>query len=183
MEVSDTAIAGLCVIRVKAIEDERGVIREFYRESSWLESGLPSLGPWVQLNVTETRQGTVRGLHGESMHKLVGVGAGHAFGTYVDARPDSPTRGAVVTVPLEVGTQVFVPEGVCNGFQATSAGGCTYVYCFDKEWQPGMSGVAVNPLDPALGIDWPLPIDPDDRAAISAKDRALPSLAEVLGAT
>ena len=183
MEVSDTDITGLCVITPKAIEDERGMIREFYRESSWRESGLPSLGKWVQLNVTETRRGTVRGLHGEAMHKLVGLGSGEALGAYVDVRRNSPTFRTVVTVPLSVTTQVLVPEGVCNGFQPTSDGGCTYVYCFDHEWQVGMSGVAVNALDPALGIDWPLPIDRDDPAAISAKDRSLPTLAELLGDT
>jgi dTDP-4-dehydrorhamnose 3,5-epimerase len=180
MDVSATDIAGLSVIEMKAIDDERGVIREFYRESSWIEAGLPSLGPWVQVNVTQTRQGTVRGLHGEAMHKLVGVAAGEAFGAYVDLRRDSPTFRAVVTVPLTLTTQVLVPQGVCNGFQATSRGGCQYLYCFDNEWRPGMSGVAVNPLDPALGIPWPLPIDRDDPAAISAKDRSLPTLAEVI---
>jgi dTDP-4-dehydrorhamnose 3,5-epimerase len=181
MEVSETNIDGLVVIQMHAFEDDRGVIREFYRESSWIEAGLASLGPWAQLNVTDTRQGTVRGLHGEAMHKLVGIGSGEAFGAYVDLRRDSPTFRAVVTVPLTLRTQVLVPEGVCNGFQATSEGGCTYVYCFDNEWRSGMSGVAVNPLDPALGIDWPLPIDRDDRAAISEKDRSLPTLADLLG--
>ena len=181
MEVNQTGIDGLLVIQMKAIEDDRGVIREFFRESSWSESGLPSLGPWAQLNVTASRQGTVRGLHGEDMHKLVGIGSGEALGAYVDVRKASPTFRAVVTVPLTLTTQVLVPQGVCNGFQATSAGGCTYVYCFDNEWQVGMSGVAVNPLDPALGIDWPLPVDRDDPAAISAKDRSLPTLAELLG--
>jgi dTDP-4-dehydrorhamnose 3,5-epimerase len=44
-----------------------------------------------------------------------------------------------------------------------------------------MAGSAVNPLDPALGIAWPLPVDVDDPASISAKDRALPTRAEVLG--
>ena len=43
-----------------------------------------------------------------------------------------------------------------------------------------MTGVAITPLDPALGIDWPLPVDTDDRARISAKDVAAPTLAEVL---
>jgi dTDP-4-dehydrorhamnose 3,5-epimerase len=180
MEVSPTAIDGLCVIQVKTIEDDRGAIREFFRGSSWAGAGLPRLGPWSQVNVTVSHRGTVRGLHGEAMNKLVGIAAGEAFGAYVDARPGSPTRGEVVTVALAPGTQVFVPKGVCNGFQATSEGGCTYLYCFDNEWQPGMSGVAVHPLDPALGIRWPIPVDVDDPAAISAKDRALPSLAEVL---
>jgi len=44
-----------------------------------------------------------------------------------------------------------------------------------------MTGVAVHPLDPALGIAWPLPIDPDDRSQLSAKDAGQPTLAEVLG--
>jgi dTDP-4-dehydrorhamnose 3,5-epimerase len=44
-----------------------------------------------------------------------------------------------------------------------------------------MAGSAVHPLDPALGIAWPLPVDVDDPASLSAKDRGLPTLAEVLG--
>jgi dTDP-4-dehydrorhamnose 3,5-epimerase len=172
--VVGTAIDGLVVISLKQIGDERGTVREFHRTSD------ESWGPWQQVNVTETHRGGLRGLHGEDMTKLVGVVAGEAFGAYVDARPSSPTRGAVVTVPLTIGTQVLVPAGVCNGFQAL-ADATQYLYCFDAEWVPGMSGVAVHPLDPALGIEWPIPVDPDDRAQLSAKDAAQPTLAEVLG--
>jgi dTDP-4-dehydrorhamnose 3,5-epimerase len=84
-------------------------------------------------------------------------------------------------VPLVRGTQVLVPAGVCNGFQSTSPGTSQYLYCFDAEWVPGMPGVAVNPLDPDLGIVWPLPVDVTDRAQLSAKDAALPRLRDVLG--
>jgi dTDP-4-dehydrorhamnose 3,5-epimerase len=42
-----------------------------------------------------------------------------------------------------------------------------------------MPGVAVTPLDPALGIDWPLPIDPAEPAQISAKDAWAPRFAEL----
>jgi dTDP-4-dehydrorhamnose 3,5-epimerase len=176
MSVQTTAIDGLVLVKMKEVEDERGVVREFYRESAWREAGLPSLGPWVQINLTETKQGAVRGLHGESMHKLVAIAAGRAFGAYVDARPDSPSLGRVVTVDLTPGQQVFVPDGVCNGFQSVSDGATQYLYCFDHEWVPGMAGAAVNPLDPALAIPWPLPIDPADRASISEKDLNLPPL-------
>ena len=82
---------------MKEVRDERGVVREFYRESAFVEAGLPSLGPWLQMNITETKQGAIRGLHGEDMFKLVAIVAGEAFGAYVDARPDSPSRGKVVT--------------------------------------------------------------------------------------
>jgi dTDP-4-dehydrorhamnose 3,5-epimerase len=173
--VAKTEIEGLLLLTMKQVTDERGTIREFYRESAFVEAGLPSLGPWVQVNVTETRTGAIRGMHGEDMTKLVAVAAGSAHGAYVDARPESPTFGVVVQVPLELGTQVLVPPGVCNGFQALEDG-TQFLYCFDVEWAPGMAGVACTPLDPDLAIAWPLPVDPDDPSVLSAKDRDAPGL-------
>jgi dTDP-4-dehydrorhamnose 3,5-epimerase len=176
MAVDKTDIDGLMVITMKQVEDERGVVREFYRESSWLSMGLPSLGPWVQVNITETKPGALRGLHGEDMYKLVAISSGEAFGAYVDARKDSPTFRQVTTLRLTPGQQVLVPNGVCNGFQSLGDTPTQYLYCFDTEWIPGMAGQAINPLDPALGIEWPLPIDTADRSSISEKDHSLPGL-------
>lgn len=176
-EVRTTAIDGLRVLTMKQVSDGRGTVREFYRTSTFADWGLAT-GPWAQVNVTETRQGAVRGMHGEDMTKLVAVAAGRAHGAYVDARPGSATYGVVVEVPLVPGTQVLVPAGVCNGFQALEDG-TQFLYCFDVEWTPGMPGVACSPIDPALGISWPLPIDPDDEAQLSAKDRCAPTFAEL----
>ena len=117
-EVRRTAIVDLYVIQMKQVRDERGVVREFYRESAFRDADLPALGPWLQVNVTESRHGAIRGLHGESMFKLVGIVSGEAFGAYVDSRPDSASFGAVHTERLRPGTQVLVPKGVCNGFQS-----------------------------------------------------------------
>jgi dTDP-4-dehydrorhamnose 3,5-epimerase len=175
MEATASDIDGLLVVGLKEVDDPRGTVREFFRASAWTAAGLPDVGPWVQMNVTETHHGSLRGLHGEAMDKLVGVVHGEAFGAYVDLRRASPTFGAVVTVALVPGVQVFVPNGVGNGFQAVSAGGCQYFYCFNEEWQPGMPGVSVSALDPALGIPWPLPVDAD---ALSERDRSLPTFAE-----
>ena len=175
LAVASTAIDGLLVLTTKAVTDERGTVREFFRASAFTEAGVRVPGTWQQVNLTWTVRGGVRGLHGEAMTKLVGIASGEAFGAYLDGRPASPTRGAVVTVPLAVGTQVLVPAGVLNGFQAVTD--CQYLYCFDAEWAPGMAGVAVTPLDPALGIAWPLPIDPANPAQISAKDAAAPPFA------
>ena len=174
MAVEKTAIDGLFVITMKQVRDERGVVREFYRRSSWLEHGLPDLGTWHQMNVTESRPGAIRGLHGEEMHKLVAIVAGRAFGAYVDTRPDASTFRAVVTVDLDAGVQVLVPKGVCNGFQ--SLDDTQYLYSFDAEWMPGMAGTAVHPLDPALGIEWPMP------PVLSEKDAAQPTLDQAVRA-
>lgn len=177
-QVRGTEIDGLLVLSMKQIADERGTVRELFRSSAFAEAGVPA-GPWTQINATETRQGAVRGLHGEDTVKLVAVIEGEAFGVYLDARPESPSRGTVVTVRLRKGAQVLVPPGVCNGFQAVSSGLTQYLYCFTTEWTPGMTGVAVHPLDPALAIAWPLPVDANDRAALSAKDAALPAFAQL----
>lgn len=178
MAVETTSIDGLLRITPKAVTDERGTVREFFRASSYPETGIGSAG-WQQVNLTWTQRGALRGLHGEATDKLVGVAYGEAFGVYLDARLDSPTFGRVVTQRLTPGLQVYVPAGVCNGFQAVSDPGCQYLYCFGVEWQPGMPGVAVNPLDPDLGIAWPIEPDPRNAAMVSAKDAAAARFAEL----
>lgn len=175
-DVRATGIEGLWIIQMRQVSDERGTVREFYRESAFREAGLPTVGPWVQINITETRRGAIRGLHGESMYKLVAVASGEAFGAYVDMRPDSKTLGDTVTCDLVEGTQVLVPPGVCNGFQSTSPGKTQYLYCFNDEWRPGMAGVAVNALDPTLNIPWPIQVDSADPAQLSKKDANLPGV-------
>jgi dTDP-4-dehydrorhamnose 3,5-epimerase len=181
LSVRSTAIDDLLLLTMKQVGDDRGTVREFYRESAFQEAALPPLGPWVQVNVTHTQRGALRGMHGEDMLKLVAVVAGEAYCAWVDLRPSSGTYGTVVTSRLGPGDQAVVPRGVGNGFQATSEGGCQYLYCFDREWVPGMAGVSCSPLDPALGIDWPLPVDPDDASQISAKDRDAPLFSELGG--
>ncbi|MBA3605236.1 MAG: dTDP-4-dehydrorhamnose 3,5-epimerase family protein [Acidimicrobiia bacterium] len=174
-----SVIDGLLVLTMKQVRDERGTVCELFRRSAFEAAGVAPLRQFAQINVTGSGRGVIRGLHAEAMTKLVAVVAGEALGAYVDLRPDSPTRGTVETVELVAGTQVLVPDGVANGFQSLVEA-TLYAYCFDDEWQPGMVGLACDPLDPALGIAWPLPIDPTDRALLSAKDADLPSLAEVL---
>ncbi len=165
-----TAIEGLHLIRTKVAVDERGAVREILRPSSLSALGLPALQV-RQVNLTATREGAVRGIHAEAMHKLVGVAQGEAFGVWVDLRP-GPGRGRMVTVSLVLGIQALVPPGVGNGLQAVTD--CEYLYCFDREWEPGMAGACVHPLDPDLAVPWPLPVDASDRSQLSAKDEAQP---------
>lgn len=137
---------------------------------------LPEAGPgqhWAaDARIARTNK-SVRGLHGEDMTKLIGVASGTAFGAYVDTRTGSASFGRVETVELAVGTQVLVPRGVCNGFQATSED-CQYLCAFDEEWSPHMAGSSITPLDRELAIPWPIEIDPTDRRQISEKDRDAP---------
>jgi dTDP-4-dehydrorhamnose 3,5-epimerase len=176
-ELRAGTIDGLLVVTPKQVTDDRGTIRELFRRSAFEAAGV-RLAPFQQINVTESALGSVRGMHAEQMTKLLTVAAGEVLGAYVDLRADSPSFRQVETVELRPGVQVLVPAGVANGFQALTVG-CQYVYCFDAEWTPTMSGLACTPLDPALVSIWPIPIDPDDPAQISAKDRDAPLLVDV----
>ncbi|MEO1055985.1 MAG: dTDP-4-dehydrorhamnose 3,5-epimerase [Actinomycetota bacterium] len=179
MSVRPGTLDGLVVVELKQVSDERGTIRELFRRSAFESLGI-ELAPFAQVNITESRRGAVRGMHAEQMTKLVTVSIGEALAAFVDLRDHSPTRGEVATVELRPGVQVLVPSGVANGFQTLSEVS-QYVYCFDHEWTPDMAGRAVTPLDPTLGVDWPIAIDPSDPSIVSAKDAAAPALHDVLG--
>ncbi len=175
------AIEGLLVITMRQVTDDRGTIRELFRRSTFDAAGV-SIGAIAQMNITESNRGAVRGMHAEAMTKLLAVASGEAFGAYLDLRSDSPSHGVVDTVTLRPGVLVLVPSGVANGFQSLTDR-TQYVYCFDEEWRPDMAGSACNPLDPELGIPWPIAIDPDDEAQISSKDRSAPSFAALVEGT
>jgi dTDP-4-dehydrorhamnose 3,5-epimerase len=172
-------IDGMVIVTMKQVSDERGTVRELFRRSAFEAAGI-GLAEIRQINVTQTKLGAVRGMHAESMTKLVTVAHGRAHGIYVDARRDSPTFGGVVEVSIEPGTQVLVPSGVANGFQSLVEA-TQYAYCFDTEWAPGMPGLAFTPLDPLVADRWPLAIDPEDRSLVSAKDVQAPAFTEVVG--
>lgn len=175
--VNDSNIEGLKIISAKMSTDDRGTVRELFRGSIYFEVLPKTVTGWKQINLTRTKKGAVRGLHGEAMSKLVTVAYGSVFDAYVDTRPDSKTFGAVQTVHITPGVQVFVPQGVCNGFQALED--TEYLYFFDNEWAPGMPGTALCPLDPELDIKWPIPIETSDFNQISEKDSKAPTLKEL----
>ena len=172
-----TTIDGLAIVTMKQVTDDRGTVRELFRRSAFEAAGV-SLHRIEQVNITHTRKRAVRGMHAESMTKLVTVAYGRAHGIYVDMRRDAPSFGAVEEVDLTPGVQVLVPAGVANGFQALTAP-AEYAYCFDCEWSPGMPGSAFSPLDPIVAGRWPLTFDASDPKYLSVKDRDAPAFAAV----
>ena len=64
---------------------------------------------------------------------------------------------------------VLIGEGLGHGFQALTPD-ATILYLLSERYNP-LREHGVNPLDPTLAIQWPLP-DP----ILSPKDREAPSL-------
>lgn len=177
-EVSPTEIEGLYTVKYKVFEDNRGSVMEFYRQSDFEAAGLPALGDRPQVNAPLSVKGAIRGIHAEYAHKLVSVASGTVYAVIVDLRKDSRTAGKWVGFNLVRGEGLFVSRGLGNSFQSTSEEPSVYLYYFEQEWQPDMSGKSCNPLDADLNIDWPLPEGAG--MIISDKDRNNPPLKEAL---
>jgi dTDP-4-dehydrorhamnose 3,5-epimerase len=176
--ISPTSLEGLWQVEFKVIPDARGSVMEFYRQSDFEKSGLPTLGERPQLNAPLSVKGAVRGIHAEEAHKLVAVATGKVYAVIADLRKDSPTKGRWQGFELERGQGLFVSKGLGNSFQSVSDEPSVYLYFFEQEWRPDMPGLSCNPLDPDLNIIWPIP--ENQGMVISDKDRANPSFKEIM---
>ena len=148
-----TAIDGLLLLTMKQVADERGTVREFYRESAFAGAGLPPLGPVAPGQRHRDAPGRAAGHARRGHGKLVAVVAGEAFARLRRPAARRPAPTARSSPPRSrPGDQVLVPEGrgqrVPGHRPRAAASTCT---ASTSEWAPGMAGVACTPLDPALG--------------------------------
>jgi len=157
--------------------DARGFFARIFCEEEFGNLGLNT--GWAQMNISHSAEaGTLRGLHFQrppmAEVKLIRCMAGRVLDVILDLRHGSPTFGQHTSVTLDAATHnaIYVPEGFAHGFQ-TLVPGCELQYFHSVPHAPDHEG-GVTPLDPRLGIDWPLPV-----ARMSERDRALPKLTEV----
>lgn len=173
--VSKTRIPGLLEVELIVHRDERGWFKENYHRGSLEKFGARDFHV-VQNNVTFTESiGVLRGIHAEPWEKYVSVAHGRVFAAIVDLRMGS-TFGHVQTFELTPDKAIFIPRGCANSYQ-TLERNVVYTYLVNEDWSPASTYTAVHPFDEQLAIDWPV-----SRAdsVISAKDAALPTLADVV---
>lgn len=74
-----------------------------------------------------------------------------------DARPDSPTKGAVQELFVGDANYVLVriPPGVWNGFKGIGVGPAIVANCASLPHDPGEI-VRTDPCDPSIPYDWGL---------------------------
>lgn len=179
LHVESTAIPDVKVLTPKRHGDHRGFFSEVYKRSEMEAAGIDLA--FVQDNHSLSGPvGTLRGLHFQSpphaQTKLVRVARGRILDVAVDIRRSSPTFGHHVAVELsaENWKQIFVPAGFAHGF-VTLEPGTEVLYKVDALYAPANDhGLAYD--DPALCIDWRLPID---HLVLSEKDRKHPRLADL----
>ena len=177
LRVTETNIPGVLVLDLPVHGDSRGWFKENWQRAKMTALGLPDFGP-VQNNVSfNAERGVTRGIHAEPWDKYISVATGSVFGAWVDLRPGA-TFGEVFTCVLDPSRAIYVPRGVGNSFQALEDG-TAYTYLVNAHWSAELKATYtfVNLADPALGIEWPIPLS---ECTLSEADKGHPMLADAL---
>jgi len=169
-----TALAGAYLIHLEPRVDERGLFARAFCAREFADHGLEP--NYVQANIsTNTRVGTVRGLHFQrAPHaevKLVRCVKGAVYDVIVDVRENSKTYRRWFGAELSDanGLTMYVPQGFAHGYQALSDG-ATVFYMVSAFYAPQAEG-GLRFDDPKLAIEWPLAV-----AEVSEKDAKWPLL-------
>lgn len=176
LEVKNTSIEGLILIRPNRYEDDRGYLSETFSNRDFAFVVGEQID-FVQDNESLSSKGVIRGLHFQNpphaMGKLVRVVSGSIFDVAVDLRAGSPTYGKHEKVLLneENGWQFWIPAGFAHGFSALEDGTkvsykCTEFYAPDSEQ-------SLKWDDKDLSIDWGV-----ENPQISTKDLGAESFSD-----
>ncbi|HVY09130.1 MAG TPA: dTDP-4-dehydrorhamnose 3,5-epimerase [Jatrophihabitantaceae bacterium] len=182
MKITELAVPGAwrCVPDVH--HDDRGEFLEWFRADLVGEAAGRRFDV-AQANHSVSDRGVVRGVHfadtppGQS--KVVYCVEGEAIDVIVDLRVGSPTYGQHDSVLLNaVDRQVVViAEGLGHAFCATRDR-TSLAYLVSAPYNPEVEHT-VSPLDPELGLPWPLPAD---ELRLSPRDAAAPTLEQARAA-
>lgn len=177
INIEDTTIPEVKILRSIRFQDERGFFSENYQERIYEEIGLPR---FVQDNLSESKKGVIRGLHWQTapfaQGKLVHCITGSIYDVAVDIRKTSPTFGKHIAIELNSleSKSLWIPEGFAHGFQALEEN-TRVLYKVTNYWNK-TSEQSINYADNFLEINWrKIPV------IISEKDRYAPDLQSILG--
>lgn len=173
MEIIETPIKDLLIIKPRVFGDARGYFLETYNQQQYINAGINI--NFVQDNLSKSSYGVIRGLHYQlhphSQSKLVSVVSGAVWDVAVDLRKNSPTYGQWYGIELneENHLRFFIPKGFAHGFSVLSET-AVFSYKCDDLYNPTLErGLMYN--DPMLNIDWKIPAE---KALISDKDTKHP---------
>ncbi|MBL7932775.1 MAG: dTDP-4-dehydrorhamnose 3,5-epimerase [Bacteroidia bacterium] len=156
MEIIESNLKGVFVIKPRVFEDARGYFFESYSQKLFKEAGLDL--NFVQDNQSLSQRGVLRGLHFQNnphaQGKLVRVITGSVFDVAVDIRKSSPNYGKWFGQELNAQNKwmMYIPEGFAHGF-ATLEDNTIFSYkCTNFYNKAAEDCLLWN--DPDIGIDW-----------------------------
>lgn len=159
MKFEPTDIAGLYVIELDRLEDDRGFFARTFCDEEFGRRGLCTR--FVQCNVSfNARRGTLRGMHLQrAPHeevKLVRCTRGAVYDVVLDLRPASATfkRWQAFELTADNHRTLYVDSGLAHGFQTLEDDSELFYQMSARYDPPSAHGVRWN--DPAFAIHWPL---------------------------
>ena len=176
MEVIQTEIPDVKIVKPKVYGDERGFFLEIFEQKRYQEMLGINLN-FVQDNHSRSQKNVLRGLHFQKENpqgKLVRVVRGEVFDVAVDIRKDSSTYGKWVGVILseENKNQLWIPPGLAHGFLVLSDI-ADFEYKCTNYYDPNSEGCLLW-NDPIVNINWPTSM-----VILSEKDKLGKTLEEL----
>lgn len=171
MEILETGISDLLIVKPLVFEDHRGYFFESYNKEKFLQQGIDQ--NFVQDNESKSMKNVLRGLHFQAppfaQGKLVRVMKGAVLDVAVDIRKNSPTYGKWASIVLSESNKwmYWVPPGFAHGFVTLEDHTVFFYKCTNVYNKVSEGSIRWN--DPDLAIDWGL-VEP----VLSDKDREAP---------
>ena len=171
MKIIKTKIKDLLIIKKETYKDNRGYLRELYKEKALSKKFIFEI-------LSKSKKNVIRGLHLQKKNlqgKFVTVLNGKAFDVAVDLRKNSKTFGQYVSIILSGKDNVsfYIPEGFAHGFCALENNTIVHYKCTNYRDAKSELGIIWN--DPKLSIKWPV-----KKPIISKKDKQNISFKEYL---
>jgi dTDP-4-dehydrorhamnose 3,5-epimerase len=170
MRFVETEVRGAFLLEIEPHEDERGFFARTFSADEFGDRGLSTR--IVQTSVSYNhRSGTLRGMHYQvppaAECKVVRCTRGEIHDVIVDLRANSPTylKHAAVQLSSDNRRGLYIPESVAHGFQTLCDD--TEVEYQISEFHSPENARGLPYDDPALNIDWPIPV-----TVVSQKDRS-----------
>ncbi len=169
LTLEKTPFEGVYVIKTSAFNDHRGAFARWFcaNEMKDVLEGQTV----VNVNFSRTtKKGSVRGMHYQlpphAETKMVRCIKGKVLDIIVDIRKNSPTFLQHFEIELSEHNMkmIYIPKGFAHGFQSLEDDS-EIMYLVTEYYSPDFEA-GLNPMDPALHIDWPLPL-----TDISDKDK------------
>ena len=176
MEVKETPLEGIKIIKPSIFKDQRGFFFESYNKINY-EKILGKNTLFVQDNHSKSKKNVLRGLHFQikkPQGKLIRVLKGKIFDVAVDLRKDSKSFSNFYSIFLseESKEQLWVPPGFAHGFLVMSEY-AEVSYKTTDYWYPEYEKTLVW-NDPNVSVDWPF-----NNPLLSEKDSNGLSLSEL----
>lgn len=177
MQVTETEIPDVKIVKPKVFGDERGFFLETFEQKRYQQM-LDINFNFVQDNHSRSQKGVLRGLHFQKQNpqgKLVRVVRGQVYDVVVDIRKDSKTFGKWISIILseENKTQLWIPPGLAHGFVVLSDIADFEYKCTNYYDPKSEESLLWN--DPTVNIDWPI-----TNPILSTKDKQGKTLMELV---